>query len=102
MYLYQAAANVDLAAYTIGYAMLKRDILIDQSSHEEKMRYYDIPREERIKWFSKTNREEAKFWLKKVVHGECEHKVMGKADMIDAQEKLKEIEDHEKSNQGKQ
>ena len=33
------------------------------------------------------------------VYGECEHKIMWKADMLDAQEKLKEIEEeHEKSN----
>ena len=47
---------------------------------------------------SKTNLDEAKYWLKKVVHGECEHKILGEADMLDAQEKLKEIEEHEKSN----
>ena len=29
------------------------------------MRYYDFPKEERIKWFSKTNLDEAKYWLKK-------------------------------------
>ena len=60
-YLYQAAANVDLAAYTIGFAVLSRDILIDQRSHKENMRYYDFPIEERIKWFSKTNLDEAKY-----------------------------------------
>ena len=103
MYLDQAAANVDLAAYTIGCAVLSRDILIDQHVYNDHWRtYYDLPEEERIKWFSKANLDEAKYWLKKVVHGECEHKIMGKADMIDAQEKLKEIEEHEKSNQGKQ
>ena len=102
MYLDQAAANVDLAAYTIGCAVLSRDILIDQRSHKDNMRYYDFPTEERIKWFSKTNLDEAKYWLKKAVHGECEHKILGKADMKDAQKKLKEIEEHEKSNQGKQ
>ena len=93
---------MDLAAYTIGFAVLSRDILIDQRSHKEHMRYYDFPTEERIKWFSKTNLDEAKYWLKKVVHGECEHTTMGKVDMIDAQKKLKEIEEHEKSNEGKQ
>ena len=46
---------------------------IDQRSHKENMRYYDFPKEERIKWFSKTNLDEAKYWLKKAVHGECEH-----------------------------
>ena len=99
-YLYQAAANVDLAAYTIGFAVLSRDILIDQRSHKDNMRYYDFPTEERIKWFSKTNLDEAKYWLKKVVHGECEHKIMriDRADMLDAHFKLKEIEEHEKSN----
>ena len=52
--------------------------------------------------YFKTNLDEAKYWLKKAVHGECEHKILGKADMKDAQKKLKEIEEHEKSNQGKQ
>ena len=100
LYLYQAAANVDLAAYTIGYAMLKRDILTDpgqQIYNQDWKAYYDLPEEERIKWFSKTNLDEAKYWLKKVVHGECEHKILGEADMLDAQEKLKEIEEHEKA-----
>ena len=33
------------------------------------------------------------------VYGECEHKIMRIVDMLDAQEKLKEIEEeHEKSN----
>ena len=86
---------MDLAAYTIGCAVLSRDILIDQRSHKDNMRYYDFPTEERIKWFSKTNLDEAKYWLKKVVHGECEHEIMGETDMLDAQEKLKEIEEHE-------
>ena len=92
--------KVDLAAYTIGCAVLSRDILIDQHGYNEKWRaYYKLPEEERIKWFSKTNLDEAKYWLKKVVHGECEHKILGEADMFDAQEKLKEIEEeHEKSN----
>ncbi len=97
-YLYQAAVNVDLAAYTIGCAVLSRDILIDQQAYNDHWRtYYDLPEEERIKWFSKANLDEAKYWLKKVVHGECEHKIMGETDMLDAQEKLKEIEEHEKS-----
>ena len=52
-----------------------------------------------IKWFSKANLDEAKYWLKKVVHGECEHKILGEAHMLDAQEKLKEIEEHEKAKQ---
>ena len=52
-----------------------------------------------IKWFSKANLDEAKYWLKKVVDGECEHKILGEAHMLDAQEKLKEIEEHEKAKQ---
>ena len=87
---------MDLAAYTIGCAVLSRDILIDQHGYNGNWRaYYKLPKEERIKWFSKTNLDEAKYWLKKVVHGECEHKILGEADMLDAQEKLKEIEEHE-------
>ena len=99
-YLYQAATNVDLAAYTIGCAVLSRDILIDQQAYNDHWRtYYDLPEEERIKWFSKANLDEAKYWLKKVVHRECEHKILGIADMLDAQEKLEEIEEHEKAKQ---
>ena len=76
---------MDVAAYTIGCAVLSRDILIDQRS-------YDFPDEKHI---SKTNLDEAKYWLQKVVRGECDHKIMGKADMIDAQEVLQQIEDEE-------
>ena len=52
--------------------------------------YYKLPKEERIKWFSKTNLQ-----VLAEVHGECEHKIMNEADMIDAQNKLKDIEEHE-------
>ena len=71
------------------------DIQIDQRANQkfstkEQVKWNGLSAEKRMKWLSRRNREEAKYWLKKVVHGECEHKVMGKADMIDAQEKLKE------------
>ena len=97
MYLDQAAANVDLAAYTIGTGLLNnQEFLVDQ------LEQYQTEKTDTsgcIKWFSKANLDEAKYWLKKVVHGECEHKILGEADMLDAQEKLKEIEEeHEKSN----
>mgnify|MGYP001400778824 CR=1 FL=1 len=76
-YLCEAATNVDLAAYTIGKAVLAADYLLEDAEIKTKL-------------------DEAKYWLKKVVHGECEHKILGEADMLDAQKKLKEIEEHER------
>ena len=75
-YLCEAATNVDLAAYTIGKAVLAGDYLLEDAD-------------------AKTQLDEAKYWLKKVVHGECEHKIMDEADMLDAQKMFKEIEEHE-------
>ena len=75
-YLFEVATNVDLAAYTIGKAVLAGDYLLEDAE-------------------TKTQLDEANYWLKKVVHGECEHKIMDEADMLDAQNKLKEIEEHE-------
>ena len=94
-YLYQAATNVDLAAYTIGTAVLTADFLLEDFEKGKKLVAGAVP----IKWFSKANLDEAKYWLKKVVHRECEHKILGIADMLDAQEKLEEIEEHEKAKQ---
>jgi len=75
-YLCEAATNVDLAAYTIGKAVLVADYLLEDDDTKAKL-------------------DEAKYWLKKVVHGECEHKIMDEADMLDAQKMFKEIEEHE-------
>ena len=65
-YLYQAAVNVDLAAYTIGCAVLYRDIQIDQRANQkfstkEQVKWNGLSAEKRMKWLSRRNREEAKY-----------------------------------------
>lgn len=95
-YLGRAADKTDEAAYKIACLFLDRELEVDKTSHEEQMRFYDLPNESRMAWFRKRNLAQAKYWLTKAFSGECENKTLTTSSLEDAKEKLQEIEEHEK------